>query len=106
MTGSEYASDNGNTQCQFQNLKTSLKNIKKCLYILEVLIKTTITNKNRSTVPYNLNLLDMDIFNELVIKNDPVKKATLFHCFFGRGSTASLRSLGIRRKNFPLQDSQ
>ena len=30
---------------------------------------------------HNLFLLDMSIFNELVIKNDPVKKATSFFVF-------------------------
>ena len=30
---------------------------------------------------HNLFLLDMSIFNELVIKNDPVKKATSFFDF-------------------------
>ena len=34
-----------------------------------------------STVLRNLFLLDMSIFNELVIKNDPVKKATSFFVY-------------------------
>ena len=31
-------------------------------------------NKKRSTVLHNLFFLDMSIFNDLIIKNDPVKK--------------------------------
>ena len=40
-----------------------------------ILNKATLTTENRSTV------LDMFMFNELVIKNDPVKKATPFFTF-------------------------
>ena len=36
-----------------------------------------------STVLHNFFLLDMSVFNELVIKNDPVKKTTRFPCFYG-----------------------
>ena len=43
--------------------------------------KTTLTTEIRSTVLYNLFLLDMSKFNELVIKNGPVKKATPFFVF-------------------------
>ena len=46
-----------------------------------ILNKATLTTENRSTVLYNLFLLDMFMFNELVIKNDPVKKATPFFTF-------------------------
>ena len=48
---------------------------KKRLYILYILNKRTITTENRSTVLHNLFLLNMLIFNELVIKNDFVEKA-------------------------------
>ena len=40
--------------------------------------QTTLTTENRSTVLHDLFLLDMLIFNELVIKNDRVKKTTPF----------------------------
>ena len=43
--------------------------------------KTTLTTENRSTLLYNPFLLDMSIFNELVIKNDLVEKATPFFVF-------------------------
>ena len=46
-----------------------------------ILNKATLTTENRSTVLYNFFLLDMFMFNELVIKNDPVEKATLFFVF-------------------------
>ena len=48
---------------------------KKRLYILYILNKRTLTTENRSTVLHNLFLLNMPIFNELVIKNDFVEKA-------------------------------
>ena len=35
-------------------------------------------NKKRSTVLHNLFFLDMSIFGNLIIKNDPVKKAKSF----------------------------
>ena len=35
-------------------------------------------NKKRSTVLHNLFFLDMSIFSDLMIKNDPVKKAKSF----------------------------
>ena len=38
-------------------------------------------NKKRSTVLHNLFFLDMSIFNDLIIKNDPVKKAKSFFVF-------------------------
>ena len=41
----------------------------------------TLTTKNRSTVLNNLFLLDMSVFNDLVIKKDPVKKAKSFFVF-------------------------
>ena len=49
------------------------------------MIETILTTERRSTVLYNILLLDMSIFNDLVIKNDPVKKATLLPCFYGGG---------------------
>ena len=48
------------------------------MYILN---KITLTTENRSTVLHNLFLLDTSIFNDLVIKNDPVKKAKSFFVF-------------------------
>ena len=35
-------------------------------------------NKKKSTVLHNLFFLDMSIFSDLIIKNDPVKKAKSF----------------------------
>ena len=66
----------------------------------------TLTTENMSTVLHNLFLLDISIFNDLVIKNDPAKKSKIFLCFYGRGSTASQLSLGTRTQNFSLQGSQ
>ena len=45
------------------------------------MIKTTLTTRKRSTVLHNFFLLDMSMFNELVIKSDPVKKSTPFFHF-------------------------
>ena len=50
--------------------------MKKHLHILYILNKITLTTENTSTVLHNLFLLDMSIFNDLVIKNYSVKKAT------------------------------
>ena len=46
---------------------------KKRLYILYILNKTTLTTETTSTVLHNLFLLDMSIFSDLLIKNDPAK---------------------------------
>ena len=46
-----------------------------------MLNKITLTTENRSTLLHYLLLLDMSILNELVIKNDPVEKATSFFVF-------------------------
>ena len=46
---------------------------KKRLYILYILNKTTLTTETTSTVLHNLFLLDMFIFSDLLIKNDPAK---------------------------------
>ena len=43
--------------------------------------KTTLTIENCSTMPHNLFLLDMSIFNGLAIKNYPLKKVTPFFVF-------------------------
>ena len=51
------------------------------MYILYILNKITLTTENRSAVLHNNFLLDMSIFNELVIKNHPVKKVTSFSVF-------------------------
>ena len=50
--------------------------MKKHLHVLYILNKITLTTENTSTVLHNLFLLDMSIFNDLVIKSYPVKKAT------------------------------
>ena len=55
--------------------------MKKRLYILYILNKATLKTENGSTVLHNLLLLDMCIFNGLVIKNDSVKKAKSFIAF-------------------------
>ena len=41
----------------------------------------TLTTENMSTVLHNLFLLDISIFNDLVIKNDPIKKAKSLFVF-------------------------
>ena len=46
-----------------------------------ILNKTTRITEYRSTVLQNLSLQDASIFNELVIKKDPIKKVTPFFCF-------------------------
>ena len=43
-----------------------------------VLNKITLTTEDSSTVLQNLFLLDTSVFNDLVIKNYPVKKAKTF----------------------------
>ena len=55
---------------------------------------------------HNVFLLDMSIFNDLVIKNDPDKIAKILRCFYRGGSTASRPKLGTRRQNISLQSSQ
>ena len=55
--------------------------MKKSLYILYILNKITLTTGNRSKVLHNLFLLDMSIFNDFVIKNDPVENAKSFFVF-------------------------
>ena len=51
------------------------------MYILYILNNKTLTTENRSTVLHNFFLLDMSIFNELINKSDPVKKASSFFVF-------------------------
>ena len=72
------------------------------MYILN---KITLTTENNSTVLHNLFLLDMSIFNALVIKNNPVKKSKILYICVG-GSTALRPNLGTRGQNFSLQSSQ
>ena len=55
--------------------------MKKRLYILYILNKITVPTENTFTVLHNLFLLDMSIFNDLVIKVDTVKKAKSFFVF-------------------------
>ena len=52
------------------------------MYILYV--TKQLTESRTRVVLHNLFLLDMSILNELVIKNDPVKKATPFFVFMER----------------------
>ena len=52
---------------------------------LRILNKITLTTENGSTMLHNLFLLDMYMFNELVIKNDLVKKVTSFFVFMQGG---------------------
>ena len=47
---------------------------------------------------HNLFLLDMSMFNDLIIKNDYVKKKKILHCFYGGNSTASRPSLDELRE--------
>ena len=69
------------------------------MYILYILNKITLTTQNTSTVLHNLFLLDMSIFNELVNKDDPVKKATSFF-FFMEG--VQVLSRLYRNSNFDI----
>ena len=48
------------------------------MHILYILDKISLTTENCSTVLHNLFLLDMFVFNQLVIKNDLIKKPTSF----------------------------
>ena len=80
--------------------------MKKRLYILYILNKRTLTTENRSTVVDNVFLLDVSMFNDLVIKNNPAKKAKPFFVFMKGVSTASRSSHDTRRQNFLLQSSQ
>ena len=57
-----------------------MKNVKTFVHFVYI-EKTTLTTENRSPVLHILFLLDIPTFNKLVIKNDPVKKATLFFVF-------------------------
>ena len=59
--------------CNFKTSNLSTVKRKKRLYILYILNKTTLTTETTSTVLHNLFLLDMSIFSDLLIKNDPAK---------------------------------
>ena len=74
--------------------------MKNCLYILYILNKITLTTENRSTVQHNLFLLDMSIFNDSVIKNDPVKKAKSFFVFMKKGQLHHDQVLVLEDRNF------
>ena len=67
-------------KCDFKTSNPPWK-MEKRFYILYILNKTNLTTKNRSSVLHNLFLPDISIFNDLVIKNDPVKKAKSFFVF-------------------------
>ena len=58
----------------------SFKN-SKSFNIFYISNKTTLAAENRFTILHNLFLLDMAIFNKLVIKNDLVKKAAPLFIF-------------------------
>ena len=60
---------------------TIVTHTKAFIYILYILNKTTLTTENKSAVLRDLFLLCISTFNELVIKNHPVKKATPFFIF-------------------------
>ena len=76
------------------------------MYVLYVLNEITLTTEIRSTVLHNLFLLDVSVFNVLVIKNDPVKKSKVLLSVYGGGSTISRPSLGTKRQKFSLQSFQ
>ena len=70
------------------------------MYILYILNKITLTTENRSTVLHNLFLLDMFIFNELVIKIDPVKKTTSFFVFMDSVQLSHDQALVLEDRTF------
>ena len=74
--------------------------MQKRLYILYIFNKITLTKENTSTVLHNLFLLDMTIFNELVIKNDLVKKATSFFAFMEGLQLPHDQVLVVEDRNF------
>ena len=45
------------------------------------------------------------MFNDLVIKNDHVKKRNTIACFYGKDSTGSPRSFGTRKQSLSPQGS-
>ena len=85
--------------CNFKTSNPPWK-MKKRLYILYILNKATLKTKNGSIVLHNLLLLDMFIFNGLVIKNDSVKKSKIFHCFYVGDSTASHQFFVLEETTF------
>ena len=85
--------------CNFK-ISNSPWRMKNCLYILYILNKITLTTENRSTVQHNLFLLDMSIFNDSVIKNDPVKKAKSFFVFMKKGQLHHDQVLVLEDRNF------
>ena len=88
-----------------------MKNILHILYVLNKTISNKSPqvnnnrsnnirgNNNRSTVLHNMFSLDMSIFHEVVVKNDPVEKQHPFLIY-------SRPSLGTRRQNFSPQSFQ
>ena len=59
-----------------------------------------LTTENRSSVLYNLFLLDISICNNLVIKNNPVKKAKSFFVFHEGVSLHHDPGLVLKDRNF------
>ena len=70
-----------------------------------MLKKTTLATENSSTVLHNLFVLNTSTFNGLVIKNDPVKKATPFFVFMEGFQLPHGQALVIEEK-FSPQSSQ
>ena len=69
------------------------------------MIKTALARENRSTVLHDLFIPDMSMFNELVIKNDPVKKQQHFLAFMEGVKLHGNQFLGSKG-NFSSQNSQ
>ena len=73
------------------------------MYILYILNKIILTAENMSTVLHNLFLLDMTIFNDLVIKNYPVKKAKSFFVFMQGVQLHQEQVLVLEDRTFPCK---
>ena len=71
-----------------------------------MLNKITLTTENRSTVLHTVFLLDMSIFNDLVIKNDPLKEAKFFFVFMEGVQLHHYQVLVLEEQNFSLQSSK
>ena len=54
---------------------------------------------------HNLFLLDLSVFNELLLKNDPVKKTISFSVFVEGFRMPHDQVFGTRRQNPSLQSS-
>ena len=65
-----------------------------------ILSKTTLTTEKTSTVLHNPFLLDMSIFNELVINNDPGKEASPFFVFMNEVQPPHDQVLVLEQRTF------